>query len=206
LIEELMAHGYLQRGDLRAFQLVRQIVPEDGGPPIDVVVDFLMPRNAQIKKNKPVLIDDFAVIRADGAELALEYFDLVTIEGSMPGGGKNRVEIAIASIPALVAMKGFALEKRLKRKDAYDIYYCVRNYPGGPEALANDCQPLLDHPSGKQGYTYIADKFATLDGYGPTSVRNFVEDTDILGERTADQWQTDAFGQVNAFLKALGLV
>ena len=27
--------------------------------------------------------------------------------------------------------KGHALAGRYKQKDAYDIYYCVRNYPGG---------------------------------------------------------------------------
>jgi hypothetical protein len=40
----------------------------------------------------------------------------------------------------------------------------------------------------------IAEKFDTANGYGPTCVRNFVADTQILGERTADQWQQDALG------------
>ena len=205
LVEALMANGYGQRKELRKFQLVRQIDPGDGGAPIDIIVDFLMPRDARIEKNIPALIDNFAVQRADGADLALRFHQLVAVDGSMPGGGKNRVEIAVASIPALLAMKGYAIAQRHKQKDAYDIYYCVRNYPGGPEALANDCRPLLDHPNAKQGYTFIAEKFADPEGYGTTSVRKFVEETDLLGDRTADQWQTDAFGQVNAFLKALGL-
>jgi hypothetical protein len=205
LIEALMANGYAQRKELRKFQLVRRVDPGDGGPPIDIIVDFLMPRDADIEKNIPALIDNFAVQRADGANLALKFHQLVAVDGFMPGGGKNRVEIAVASIPALLAMKGYAIAQRHKQKDAYDIYYCVRNYPGGPEALANDCRPLLEHPNGKQGYKYIAEKFSDLDGYGPTSVRRFVEETDLLGERTAHQWQTDAFGQVNAFLKTLGL-
>lgn len=83
--------------------------------------------------------------------------------------------------------------------DAYDIYYCIRNYPGGPQALANDCKPLLELSEAKQGYAYIASKFDKEDGYGPISVRNFVEETDLLEGRTADQWQTDAFGQAQAW-------
>jgi hypothetical protein len=146
------------------------------------------------------------VQRADGADLPLRFYQMVAIDGAMPGGGKNRVEIAVASIPALLAMKGFAINARHKQKDAYDIYYCVRNYPGGPEALAKDCQPILAHPSGKEGYGHIVEKFANPDGYGPTSVRKFVEDTKLLGDSTPEQWETDAFGQVNAWLKALGLV
>lgn len=203
LVEELMKHGYLQRKDLRAFQLVRTIDVGDGGDPIDVIVDFLMPRDAVIAKNKPVLIEDFAVQKADGADLALKFFDLVKVNGQMPGGGNNTVEIAVASIPALLAMKGHALAGRLKEKDAYDIYYCIRNYPDGLETLANDCRPLLEHESAVKGFAYIAEKFGEFEGFGPTCVRKFVEETDILGDRTAEQWQRDAFGQVQAWLKAL---
>jgi hypothetical protein len=102
-------------------------------------------------------------------------------------------------------MKGYAIQNRHKQKDAYDIYYCIRNYPGGPEALAQDCKPLIARHEAKQGYAHIAGKFDKEDGYGPTSVRKFVEETRLLGDRTADQWQTDAFGQVQAWLKALDL-
>lgn len=101
--------------------------------------------------------------------------------------------------------KGYAIQNRHKQKDAYDIYYCIRNYPGGPQALADACKPLLALEEAKQGYANIAGKFDTEDGYGPTSVRKFVEETHLLEDRTADQWQTDAFGQVQAWLKALGV-
>jgi hypothetical protein len=205
LVEALLKNGYKQREGLKKFQLVRQVPVADGGDPIDVIVDFLMPRHAQNEKNKPPLIEGFAVQKADGTDLALTFYDIVKLNGPMPGGGKNAVEIAVASIPALLAMKGFAIEQRKKEKDAYDIYYCVLNYPGGPKALAEDCKPLLAHDSAKMGYGYIAGKFNDREHFGPTSVRKFVEQTSILGDRTADQWQTDAFGQVQAWLKALGL-
>ncbi|MBF0393598.1 MAG: nucleotidyl transferase AbiEii/AbiGii toxin family protein [Alphaproteobacteria bacterium] len=205
LIEALMGNGYQQRQALRRFQLVRQVPAADGGDAIDVIVDFLMPRDAEIVKNDPPLINAFAVQKASGADLALRFYQMVAIDGPMPGGGKNRVEIAVASIPALLAMKGFALHGRHKQKDAYDIYYCVRNYPDGIEPLAEACRPLLAHTSGEQGYRHIAEKFDDAEGYGPTGVRRFVEDTKILGGRTPEQWQQDAFGQVDAWLRALGL-
>ncbi|MER8458393.1 nucleotidyl transferase AbiEii/AbiGii toxin family protein [Mesorhizobium sp. M1300] len=205
LVEALMAQGYKQREELRRFQLVREVLVDDGGTPIDIVVDFLMPRDAQIVKNRPPILSDFAVQRADGADLALRFYQLVAISGDMPEGGTNRVEIAVCSIPALLAMKGYALNGRHKQKDAYDIYYCIRNYPDGIEALAEACKPLLEHESGAQGYKYIADKFDTAEGYGVTSVRRFVAETDILDGRTPEQWQQDAFGQIDAWLRALGL-
>lgn len=205
LITALKEHGYQQTPELRRFQLVRAVPAQDGGYPIDVIVDFLMPRDAEIVRHTPPLIADFAVQRADGADLALRFYQLVAITGPMPGGGHNRVEIAVCSIPALLAMKGYALQGRFKQKDAYDIYYCVRNYPEGLAALAEACRPLLALPSGERGYRYIAEKFESYDSFGPTCVRRFVEETQVMGERSAAQWQQDAFGQVDGWLRALGL-
>ena len=205
MIESLQGHGYQQRNELRRFQLVRQVPTADGGAPIDIVVDFLMPRDAEIVRNVPPLIRDFAVQRADGAALALRCYQFVAISGPMPVGGTNRVEIAVCSIPALLTMKGHAMQGRYKQKDAYDVYYCIRNYPGGPEVLAEECRPVLDHASGMDGYRIIADKFDTPDGFGPTCVRRSVEETNVLGDRSAEQWQQDAFGQVDAWLRGLGL-
>ncbi|MET3493169.1 nucleotidyl transferase AbiEii/AbiGii toxin family protein [Variovorax boronicumulans] len=205
LIEALLGHGYHQGAGLRRFQLVREVATRDGGGPIKVVVDFLMPRDASIVKNDPPLISNFAVQKADGADLATRFYQMVAISGPMPDGGTNRVEIAVCSIPALLAMKGYAVNGRYKQKDAYDIYYCVRNYVGGTEALAEACRPLLEHASGAAGFGFIAQKFDTPDGFGPTCVRQFVEETQVLGNRSPDQWQQDAFGQVDAWLRALGV-
>ncbi len=205
LVDALMTHGYDQNKKLRKFQLVRRIEATDEGDPIDIVVDFLMPRDAVIDRNKPPIIEDFAVQRADGTDLAMRFNQMVAVRGAMPNGGTNQVEIAVCSIPALLAMKGYAIHNRLKQKDAYDIYYCIRNYPEGINALATDCLPLLSLPSGTTGYGFINEKFDVVDGFGPTCVRNFVQESKILGDRTPDQWQQDAFGQVDAWLRAIGV-
>ena len=71
LIEALLVHGYCKQENMPRFQLVRTVPARDGGNDIHVLVDFLMPRDAQIVKNRPSLQSDFAAQRADGAELAL---------------------------------------------------------------------------------------------------------------------------------------
>lgn len=150
-------------------------------------------------------MDDWAcgtTLWCDGEGVGSYYHKMTR---SMPAGGRNRVEIAVASILALLAMKGSALRGRQKRKDAYDVYCCVRNYPGGPEALAKDCQPILATEEGATGYGVIKEKFESVDMIGPIFLRQFVEESQILGDRTADQWQQDAFGKVNAWVKAVGL-
>ena len=116
------------------------------------------------------------------------------------------MRVAVASIPALLAaMNGYAINRRLKRKDAYDIYYSVRNFPGGVDALVRATRPLLDVPSARAGYALIAGIFRDAEDFGPTSVRQFVEGSHLLGQRTPDQWQQDAFGQVDGWLEGLRL-
>ena len=205
LVESLLSRGYRQPENRRRFQLVRTVPARDGGADIDVIVDFLMPRDTAITKNVPPLVANFAVQRADGVDLALKYHEIVPIDGNMPGRGSNRVEIAVASIPTLLAMKGYAIANRLKQKDAYDIFYSIRNFPDGIEALMAATKPLLQFETAMTGYLHIAEKFRHPDDFGPSSVRQFVDRPEMLAQRTPDQWQQDAFGQVDAWLSALGL-
>jgi len=121
------------------------------------------------------------------------------------GGGWNTVKINVASIPALLAMKGYALQGRMKEKDAYDIHYCVRNYPGGADELAHDCAAVLKTAKGRAAYSIIDQKFSDLRAFGPSSVRRFVTATALQGDMSPEQWAQDAFGQVDAWLRALGL-
>jgi hypothetical protein len=88
-------------------------------------------------------------------------------------------------------------------EDTYDIYFCVRNYPGGTESLVAGCQDVLGQACGREGYTYIREKFAAVESYGSTAVRQFVEATRLLHDLTPEQWQQDAFGQVNAWLNKM---
>ena len=164
-----------------------------------------MPRDAEITGNTPPLISQFAIQRADGADLALRLYQMVAIDGYMPDGDRNHVCIAVASIPALLAMKGYAIANRWKRKDAYEIHDSARNFPDGIDALIEATRPLLEVDSALQGYRLISDKFRNVEDFGPTSVKRLVVGSDLLGGRTADQWQQDAFGQVDACLRGLGL-
>lgn len=127
LIESLQGRGYRQRADLKQFQLVRELPQDDGSAPIEVVVDFLMQRDVKVVKNRPPLVEDFRAQGVNGTDLAIRLAQDFKLTGNMPGGGTNTVTISVCSIPAFLAMKGFALENRLKQKDAYDIYYAIRN-------------------------------------------------------------------------------
>ncbi|MGH9494776.1 MAG: hypothetical protein ACRD3B_07255, partial [Candidatus Sulfotelmatobacter sp.] len=170
-----------------------------------VLVDLLMPRDAKTRRNRPALIAGLRVQGADAGEIALKNNVRLTVDGKMPDGRPNRVELLVASIPALLVMKGFALDGRDKPKDAYDIYYCVRHFPGGPKALADACRPLLDEPVARDGYSRIAAKFGAEDAFGPHTVSLFLGESGGFGDMSAEQVRVDAYRQVRAWLEALGL-
>jgi hypothetical protein len=204
LVESLEAAGYQRAAeDMKWFQL-RRIVEFKDHAPVAVIVDLLMPREAKFQRNKPPLLANFAVQKADGAGVAMQSFVRHRLDGTMPDGRRNSVELRVASIPALLVMKGYALAGRDKQKDAYDIYFSVREFDGGPEVLAQACQSLLDDPVAIAGFKHIAAKFADEAAFGPVTVRRFLSDSAALGDMTPDQVQVDAFRQVKAWLAYLG--
>jgi hypothetical protein len=205
LVETLEGAGYERAGEqMKVFQL-RRSVSVDEFAPVVVLIDLLMPRKARFKKNRPPLLANFAVQKADGASVAMHSYVQHRLEGTMPDGRPNTVELRVASIPAFLVMKGYALAGRDKHKDAYDIYFSVRQFAGGPEALADECRPLLQDPVALGGYKRIAEKFGNEKAFGPITVRNFLSDSDALGEFTAEQVQVDAYRQVRAWLDRLGV-
>lgn len=81
----------------------------------------------------------------------------------------------VAAIVPFIVMKGMALHDRIKEKDAWDIYYCIRHYPGGNEKLAGDFQHHLGNKLVLEGLNKIAEKFESVEHYGPTAVADFDE-------------------------------
>ena len=206
LVEKLLNAGY-ERGlaGLKPFQLRRAVDLKDGGTPVAVIVDLLMPKGAKTRKHKPPLIQGLRVQEADGGGVALRHNIRLLIDGTMPDGRSNQVEMLVASIPALLVMKGYALVQRDKKKDAYDIYFSVRHYPDGLDHLADECRRLLDDPVAREGLANIAAKFDRVEGFGPTTARMFLEGTAMPEGMAPDQLQQDAFRQVRALMQGLGL-
>ncbi len=198
LLDALKRKGY-QPGE-KPFQLFKEI--KVGKEMVRVDVEFLSPKGAKMKKNQPKRVPGFRVLEADGCAMAFDQPETVFIEGKMPDERRNRVSIRVASVADFLVMKGFALAARDKAKDAYDIYFCAKNYPGGPTALAKQLRPKLRLKEVRKGLEHIAGKFRSADDFGPTTVARF------LGSADADERQfqaQDAFGQVERLLRELGL-
>lgn len=92
-------------------------------------------------------------------------------------GYKSIQANSLSSIVPFLVMKGMALDDRLKEKDAWDIYYCIQNYPGGLDHLIGEFRSYIEHGLVKEGLEKIAKHFASEKHVGPRFVADFEEIT-----------------------------
>ncbi len=78
--------------------------------------------------------------------------------------------------------------------------YCVRNYPGGTDALVEEFRPLLSNRLVLEGMKKIGDAFASIDQWGPVAVVDFDE---IADPEDRALRQRDSFERVNMLLERL---
>lgn len=191
-------HGYTQ-DDRQPFIFRREI--EVDGEPVLVQLDLLSGEYGGTgKSHRTQKIQDIRPRKARGADLVFENFVEVEITGQLPGGGKDRALIRIASIVPFIVMKATALRDRLKEKDAYDIYYCVRYYREDPAELVGEFKPYIGNDLVQEALEILSEKFASPEHVGPVDVANFLG-IELPEER--EQTQRDAYERVNSLVNIL---
>jgi len=201
-IRELLLNRGYKEGD-QPFVFERTV--DVSGNEVVVEVDFLAGEyEGTSKKHRHQKIEGQGMRprKARGCDIVFEDPREETIEGELPGGGKDSVKVRVASIVPFLAMKGMAMEDRLKEKDPWDVYYCIKNYPGGVDALVQELDPHVRHGLVREGLEKIAKRFASEKHVGPKSVADFEEliDPDERAIR-----ERDAYEQVNYLLERLGI-
>ncbi|MCX7038627.1 MAG: hypothetical protein NT005_05795 [Spirochaetes bacterium] len=132
----LVGRGYRQDNE-QPYRFWRTVMV--GGRSVDVAVDLLAGEyEGTSQGHRTQRIQDVRARKARGCELAFQYTAEVRIDGILPDGAKDSAMVRIAAIIPFLAMKGMAMAGRLKEKDPWDVYYCVKNFPGGPEALVDE--------------------------------------------------------------------
>ncbi len=197
LIESLLKTRRYKKGT-EAFRLFTMVDLEDGEPKIRVDVDFLKPSEPKPKKNKPKLIPGFRPLDADGCAEAFANPEILVIPGQMIKGQKNKVRFRVASIADFLVMKSYALAKRDKPKDAYDICYCLDHYPKGMKQLAHIWKQRLESRSIQDALSILRDKFSAPDQYGPSQVVEFYNSS---SREEREMQARRAFELVQGFLK-----
>ena len=199
IMEHLLSHGYVQ--GKQPFIFLRTLVLEDED--ITVEVDFLAGEYAGTgKKHRTQIVQNMRPRKARGVDLAFEMPEKITIRGSLPEGGDDSAQIQVASIASFFVMKGMALKDRIKEKDAWDIYFCIRYYPDGVDALIDELRPLLGYGLVQEALGYIGEKFASPSAVGPTHIASFEEINDASNRELI---QRDAYERVQYLLNSLGV-
>lgn len=134
-----------------------------------------------------------------GCDIAFTMCQTVKIEGTLPNGSHDSSIVQIPTMTAFLSMKGIALARRMKLKDAYDIYYCIAN-SSDVDLLAAEIDAGWDNGLVREGINIIAEKFASEIHAGPTEVAEFDDTADAEGKLIIRQ---DAFQQVQRLLEKL---
>lgn len=161
-----------------------------------VTVDFLVqPSQEGDKAGRLRNIEaDFAAIIAPGLRCAFRDRKKVTLSGSTILGEKATRDVWVSDAGSYVVLKALAFDNRGENKDAYDLFYVLRNYGSGIDDVVARLNPLLDDPEAQRALAILERDFSAPDALGPMRVADF------LTGRRDDIIQADVVGFVAQLL------
>ena len=196
LLELLETHNY-QLDAKQPFIFRRNIVIDDNE--ITVQVDLLSGEYGGTGRSRRTQkIQDIRPRKARGADMAFDAPVYVKIAGELPGGAKDTAIIRVASIVPFIVMKAMAMRDRLKQKDPYDIYYCLKYFPGGIEEVAEAFTLLRRNKLVEEALGILAEKFYSPVHVGPVHVTEFLQITDTY---EAELIQRDSYERVQYLIE-----
>ncbi len=198
LTERLRAAGFVMDTNAEG-NPTRQRWKIAGVRSASVTVDFLIEpslatdRGGRLRNIEP----DFAAIIAPGLKLAFRDRERITLDGRTLFGEKARREIWVCGAGAFIVLKALAFDGRGENKDAYDLFYVLRNFGTGLEDVVVKLLPLLADVEAQRALEVLRRDFVDPDAVGPLRVAAF-----IVGTRDAII-EADVVGFVNALLRQL---
>jgi hypothetical protein len=85
---------------------------------------------------------------------------------------------AVEACKSVLIELAHVMDELRDHKDAYDIFYAARHFPGGPAALAAAFGPHVCSRLVREGLENIRAQFISVDHTGPTWVADFLGTTD----------------------------
>jgi len=144
--------------------------------PESVTVDFLIPPSRPKDRGGALrhLEKDFAAFITPGLDLAFADRRLVSIDGVTPFGERAARDMWVCGPGAYVLLKALAFGLRGQNKDAYDLYYVVRNFGLGVQDVAASLVPLTQNKDAKEALKILGRDFLEVDSPGPLRVAEFL--------------------------------
>lgn len=194
----LMKNGYIEHPE-KYFSFVKTV--EIDGEKYDVDVDILAGiYGGTATKKRSQHVQGIKALKATGGNFAFEFPpQQVKIEAERVDGAIDSAVINVVAVVPYVIMKTAAMG-RGKAKDAYDIYYVIKHYVGGVEALAKEFAAVRERPMVKEMKEKLSDKFASENHAGPKDVSDFM---DLIDDEEIALIKRDAYEQVQALIKRI---
>jgi hypothetical protein len=162
-----------------------------------VTIDFLIPpsRSGDVGGKIRNIEKDFAALIAPGLHLAFQDRVQVALRGRTIHGETANRKVWICGAGAFVILKALAFEARGEYKDAYDLFYVLRNFGRGVEDVITRLRPLLDDDYTRQAIKILRRDFSAPDALGPRRVAMF-----LYGKQD-EALQADVVGFVGGLLQ-----
>jgi hypothetical protein len=163
-----------------------------------VTVDFLIPPTSDADRGGCLrnLEEGFAAIITPGLDLAFHDARDVELRDTLPGGGTAVRSIQVCGPGAFIVLKALAFDKRGRPKDAYDLFYVLRNHATGVEAIGRRIRDFGDRHDVREAVDVLRRDFVRVDDVGPVRVAEFLGGHD-------DELQADVAGFVRKLLDSL---
>jgi hypothetical protein len=197
IIDVLLMRGY--RRGREPFQYYRTVVTDIGA--LDVRVDLLtLEPEGNLPGDYYQYIQGVEALKVRGCDLVFDGPFERELQGWSPGGEALTVSVMVTATVPFLVLKGLALFDRRERKDAYDIYHRLKNYPGEISELVGEFAPYLSHEVVRESLDNIGTFFASVKSEGPRFVADFLGP---IEKEEREFLERDAYEHVNSLLENL---
>ena len=201
LTERLRKAGFTQDENDEG-RPTRQRWKIEGEGEAKVTVDFLIPPAQKSDRGGTLrsIEKDFAALITEGLPLAFRDREKVRLTGRTILWERASRDVWVCGPGGFVVLKALAFRGRGEGKDAYDLFYVLRNYGKGPSQIGSRFAGLLDDPAAKAALRVLREDFADGEDVGPKRAVEF------LRGRGADDppLRAAVVGFVQRFLEACG--
>ncbi len=146
---------------------------------VEIYVDFLTedPERAQFGS---ISFDLIQVTQLPGINRALASPRVVTVSGADLHGEPRTNQVRVCDVGPFLVLKLRSFAERRENKDAFDVYYTLRNFIDGTEAAVAgfNAERKLDNPAFEAAWSCLQEHFGSEGSPGPVATADF-----IAGER-----------------------
>jgi len=207
IVEIIKRRDYAPRknrmGNIIPFSFEKNVPSPIDGKEHTISVDFLTSEPEKLigrKHRHRKVQPDLPARTMRGCPLAFRYNVEHELSGALPKDGETTVRFRMASLPAILGMKGLSIGSWYREKDAYDIVALVGFCKNGPNDVAREISRYLDDPLLAEGIEGIRTRFKDIKAEGPAWVGLFRAPYD---EKQRKKFVAEAYVLVKEFLEAL---